>query len=422
MTFAGIDFSASISAQAGQFSYERAERVVDLLADARALEVGARLVDLGELGLRLVDRLLHGLREPDGGDDHLHVLEVRAAEVAREVRVERLRDRLLDLDEIGVRLIARGLVERAGGRAQQRARGDEVLALELPDRLAQRVVEHGAELGVEERAEALVAIPRVQPVAAAGDGIGAVAEAGVELLHQLVVALAGEGGGERDLRLEPDVDAVGGRHAQHVDADAIAAPGRARDDVAPRRALRRVQPRVLREPAGPGQAGGRRDQLPLRLLVQRAAVVDHADFVRAGARKAAERHEREDDHQQPEPDRTDRKTDPSLTAGLARSAPAARQLRQLVLEGHTRNVQTAGGGPTRMVASRPARVAQLVEREPSKLEVAGSRPVARFGAERDRVDCGFHGEWRSLVAHPAGGRAVAGSNPVSPTEAPANIA
>ena len=37
---------------------------------------------------------------------------------------------------------------------------------------------------------------------------------------------------------------------------------------------------------------------------------------------------------------------------------------------------------------------------------ADSIPVARlFG----------HGEWRSLVAHPAGGRAVAGSNPVSPT-------
>jgi hypothetical protein len=32
-----------------------------------------------------------------------------------------------------------------------------------------------------------------------------------------------------------------------------------------------------------------------------------------------------------------------------------------------------------------------------------------------------HGEWRSLVAHPAGGRAVAGSNPVSPTsKGPAN--
>ena len=27
---------------------------------------------------------------------------------------------------------------------------------------------------------------------------------------------------------------------------------------------------------------------------------------------------------------------------------------------------------------------------------------------------GLHGEWRSLVAHSAGGRAVAGSNPVSP--------
>jgi hypothetical protein len=38
---------------------------------------------------------------------------------------------------------------------------------------------------------------------------------------------------------------------------------------------------------------------------------------------------------------------------------------------------------------------------------AGSIPVAR-SVRRN------HGEWRSLVAHPAGGRAVAGSNPVSP--------
>src|SRR4051795_2887616 len=37
---------------------------------------------------------------------------------------------------------------------------------------------------------------------------------------------------------------------------------------------------------------------------------------------------------------------------------------------------------------------------------AGSIPVARLRTG--------HGEWRSLVAHPAGGRAVAGSNPVSP--------
>src|SRR4051794_37507069 len=41
---------------------------------------------------------------------------------------------------------------------------------------------------------------------------------------------------------------------------------------------------------------------------------------------------------------------------------------------------------------------------------AGSSPVARF------VRSHSHGEWRSLVAHPAGGRAVAGSNPVSPIE------
>ena len=43
------------------------------------------------------------------------------------------------------------------------------------------------------------------------------------------------------------------------------------------------------------------------------------------------------------------------------------------------------------------------------------RPRAR------RLSSADHGEWRSLVAHPAGGRAVAGSNPVSPTnEKPAN--
>src|SRR3954453_5629198 len=46
---------------------------------------------------------------------------------------------------------------------------------------------------------------------------------------------------------------------------------------------------------------------------------------------------------------------------------------------------------------------------------AGSSPVARFA----RIHS--HGEWRSLVAHPAGGRAVAGSNPVSPTQQKARI-
>jgi hypothetical protein len=46
---------------------------------------------------------------------------------------------------------------------------------------------------------------------------------------------------------------------------------------------------------------------------------------------------------------------------------------------------------------------------------AGSIPVARLESSRARLGSESHGEWRSLVAHPAGGRAVAGSNPVSPT-------
>jgi hypothetical protein len=50
--------------------------------------------------------------------------------------------------------------------------------------------------------------------------------------------------------------------------------------------------------------------------------------------------------------------------------------------------------------------------EPSKLSerVRLPSPALSFGVESEGP-----GEWRSLVAHPAGGRAVAGSNPVSPT-------
>src|SRR6266702_838671 len=40
--------------------------------------------------------------------------------------------------------------------------------------------------------------------------------------------------------------------------------------------------------------------------------------------------------------------------------------------------------------------------------------VGRMDACR-RIEA-TRGEWRSLVAHPAGGRAVAGSNPVSPID------
>src|SRR5881227_510166 len=56
----------------------------------------------------------------------------------------------------------------------------------------------------------------------------------------------------------------------------------------------------------------------------------------------------------------------------------------------------------------------------------GSTPVARshifvLGASAAGVESPDHGEWRSLVAHPAGGRAVAGSNPVSPTSSKAPL-
>src|SRR5829696_1926975 len=51
----------------------------------------------------------------------------------------------------------------------------------------------------------------------------------------------------------------------------------------------------------------------------------------------------------------------------------------------------------------------VVAQEPSKLlgRVRFPSP-ASLGST-------INGEWRSLVAHPAGGRAAAGSNPVSPT-------
>ena len=258
------------------------ERVVDLLADARLLEVGVGLVDLGELGLRLVDRRLHPVGQADRGHHDLDALEVLAAEVLERSVVERFADRLLDLDEVRVRRGAGLLVERAALVGEQRARGDQLVAAEAPERLAQRVVQHGPELRVEERAEALVALPRMQAPGLARHRIRAVAEARVELLDERVVLLAGEAGGEGDLRLEPDVDAVGGRDAQVVDADAVTTPGRARDDVAPRRALRRIQARVLRQPAGPGETRRGRDQLALGLLVERAAVVDDTDLVRPG--------------------------------------------------------------------------------------------------------------------------------------------
>ena len=64
-------------------------------------------------------------------------------------------------------------------------------------------------------------------------------------------------------------------------------------------------------------------------------------------------------------------------------------------------VAAASDYPVRTACGRSVVVAQ----KPSKL-----LGRVRFPSPA----CTSHGEWRSLVAHPAGGRAVAGSNPVSP--------
>src|SRR5690348_11386122 len=50
---------------------------------------------------------------------------------------------------------------------------------------------------------------------------------------------------------------------------------------------------------------------------------------------------------------------------------------------------------------------------PEGLGPWGGARYDRHARQDCRATC--PGEWRSLVAHPAGGRAVAGSNPVSPT-------
>ena len=66
--------------------------------------------------------------------------------------------------------------------------------------------------------------------------------------------------------------------------------------------------------------------------------------------------------------------------------------------------------------SAPRGRSVVVAQKPSKLLGRVRFPSPALGAARGcrRYDRRSHGEWRSLVAHPAGGRAVAGSNPVSP--------
>jgi hypothetical protein len=51
---------------------------------------------------------------------------------------------------------------------------------------------------------------------------------------------------------------------------------------------------------------------------------------------------------------------------------------------------------------------------PSAWRIGCTRPSGSVAIRHTGLSSADHGEWRSLVAHPAGGRAAAGSNPVSP--------
>src|ERR1700722_599253 len=72
----------------------------------------------------------------------------------------------------------------------------------------------------------------------------------------------------------------------------------------------------------------------------------------------------------------------------------------------------ATGSERRALGTIPATRGRsvVVAQKPSKLLGRVRFPSPALGG----LSSPDHGEWRSLVAHPAGGRAVAGSNPVSP--------
>ena len=94
---------------------------------------------------------------------------------------------------------------------------------------------------------------------------------------------------------------------------------------------------------------------------------------------------------------TEERPAPPLAGGYARNARRGRCPDSTAPRYHR-----SARGRSVVVAQKPSKLLGRV-RFPSPALL--SRPVI-IGAS--------HGEWRSLVAHPAGGRAVAGSNPVSP--------
>ncbi len=107
---------------------------------------------------------------------------------------------------------------------------------------------------------------------------------------------------------------------------------------------------------------------------------------------------------------------------LLRKAADGNRTRIIGLEGRGSTIElppraqatdTEPGGQRQFARSTPY-FASSPALPPVKLDHTIARATLRMDA--------CHGEWRSLVAHPAGGRAVAGSNPVSPTnELPASM-
>ena len=79
--------------------------------------------------------------------------------------------------------------------------------------------------------------------------------------------------------------------------------------------------------------------------------------------------------------------------------------------GHRPGRPVAGPAALRYASQELRGRSVVVAQEPSKLLGRVRFPSPALSSEH-------HGEWRSLVAHPAGGRAVAGSNPVSPITGP----
>jgi hypothetical protein len=101
-------------------------------------------------------------------------------------------------------------------------------------------------------------------------------------------------------------------------------------------------------------------------------------------------------------------------AGRAAEPPVHRLARgRRVRAAHLQGIPRAGQQDAGAARERPGRQAR-----PGAGPAPGAPPSPAGGALARRTLSWALGAWRSLVAHSAGGRKVAGSNPVAPTQAP----